>query len=214
MEALRDALPNAIFFTTPLDSRLAHPDEWRWTRNLLVGSPFGLTLREEYQDVPPFRESDQTAFYTATLLAAGNPARAEFLKKQRCVVSRASLRNRPQGGVRFDSSLSNPKTLQPENFDMERWWNPRREILTLAIGLFAMAAIAWSLRVILGHPNPKQKPEATNMPEPVPIELFRSRVGLLVEHVRDPGALFRGFGLGDQLLQRFRRRTIFLERWN
>ena len=109
MEALRDALPNAIFFTNQLDARLAHPDEWRWTRNLLVGSPFGLTLREEYQDVPPFRESDQTAFYTATLLAAGNPARAEFLKKQRCVASRASLRNRPQGGVRFDSSLHESK---------------------------------------------------------------------------------------------------------
>ncbi|HEY2143940.1 MAG TPA: hypothetical protein VGH06_06265, partial [Candidatus Udaeobacter sp.] len=42
MEALRDALPNAIFFTTGLDARLAHPDEWRWTRNLLIGSPFGL----------------------------------------------------------------------------------------------------------------------------------------------------------------------------
>ena len=47
MEALRDSLPNAIFFTTSLDARLAHPDEWRWTRNLLVGSPFGLSLREE-----------------------------------------------------------------------------------------------------------------------------------------------------------------------
>src|SRR5882762_9066974 len=28
-----------------------------------------------------------------------------FSRKQRCVVSRAPLRNRPQGGVRFDSSL-------------------------------------------------------------------------------------------------------------
>jgi len=47
MEALRNSLPNAIFFTTSLDARLAHPDEWRWTRNLLVGSPFGLSLSDK-----------------------------------------------------------------------------------------------------------------------------------------------------------------------
>jgi len=75
MEALRSALPNAIFFTNQLDARLAHPDEWRWTRNLVVGSPFGFDLGKKYQDVPPFAESNQTAFYTATLLAAGNPLR-------------------------------------------------------------------------------------------------------------------------------------------
>ena len=34
-------------------------------------------------------------------------------------------------------------------------------------------------------------------------------VGLVVEHVRDPWALFGGFSLDDQLPQR--RRTIFLE---
>ncbi len=153
MEALRDALPNAIFFTNPLDARLAHPNEWRWTRNLLVASPFGLTLREEYQDVPPFRESDQTAFYTATLLAAGNTARADFLENKD-VLCPVRLYEIGRKGTFDLTPPSTNNTLQPGNFDMERWWNRRRGFLTLAIGLFAMAAIAWAVCVILRHPNP------------------------------------------------------------
>lgn len=159
MEALRDSLPNAIFFTTSLDARLAHPDEWRWTRNLLVASPFGLTQREEYQDVPPFRESDQTAFYTATLLAAGNTARADFLENKG-VLCPVRLYEIGRKGA-FD--LTPPSTsnrLQPGNFDMERWWNLWRGIWTLVIGLFAMAAIAWSVCVIL------KDPQASNGGEP------------------------------------------------
>ena len=153
MEALRDALPNAIFFTNQLDARLAHPDEWRWTRNLLVGSPYGLALREEYQDVPPFRESDQTAFYTATLLAAGHPARADFLSNRNVLRPVRLYEIGRKGAFDLTPRSTNPKTLQPENFDMERWWNPWRRNLTLGIGLFAMAAIAWSIFAILGHPN-------------------------------------------------------------
>ena len=152
MEALRDALPNAIFFTSQLDARLAHPDEWRWTRNLLVGSPFGLTLREQYQDVPPFRESDQTAFYTATLLAAGNSARADFLENKD-VLRPVRLYEIGRKGAFDLTPPSTSKTLQPENFDMERWWNRDRRSLTLAIAFFAIVAIAWSLRMILGEPN-------------------------------------------------------------
>jgi hypothetical protein len=170
MEALRDSLPNAIFFTNQLDARLAHPDEWRWTRNLLVGSPFGLTLREEYQvprcntrvtgktktpiqDVPPFRESDQTAFYTATLLAAGHPARADFLKSRDVLRPVRLYEIGRKGAFDLTPRSTNPKTLQPENFDMERWWKPWRRNFTLLIGFFAMAAMAWSLRVIVGNPN-------------------------------------------------------------
>jgi hypothetical protein len=158
MEALRNALPNAIFFTTPLDARLSHPDEWRWTRNLLVGSPFGLSLREKYQDVPPFRESNQTACYTATLLAADNPARKKFLKNKD-VLHPVRLYEIGRKGA-FDltppSTSTNPRTLQPANFDMKRWWNLRRGIYTLIISLLAMTAIAWSVCVILRHPNPNK----------------------------------------------------------
>ena len=153
MEALRDALPNAIFFTNQLDSRLAHPDEWRWTRNLLVGSPFGLTLRHEYQDVPPFRESDQTAFYTATLLAAGHPARADFLKSQEVLRPVRLYEIGRKAAFDLTPRSTSARTLQPENFDMERWWSPWRRKLTLAIVVFALVAIAWSIFAILGHAN-------------------------------------------------------------
>jgi hypothetical protein len=155
MEALHDALPNAIFFTAPLDARLTHPDEWRWARNLLVGSPFGLSLRERYQDVPPFRESNQTACYTATLLAAGNPAQKKFLRNKD-VLFPVRLYEIGRKGA-FDltppSTFTNPKTLQPANFDMMRWWNLKRGILTLVIVLCAVDAIAWSVFVILKHPK-------------------------------------------------------------
>jgi hypothetical protein len=153
MEALRNALPNAIFFTTPLDARLAHPDEWRWTRNLLVGSPFGLSLGENYQDVPAFRESNQTACYTATLLAAHNPAREEFLKSDSVLRPVRLYEIGRKGAFDLTPRSSNPKTLQPTNLDIQRWLNWRRGILTLVISLFAMAAISWSVGAILGHAN-------------------------------------------------------------
>jgi hypothetical protein len=184
MEALRDALPNAIFFTNQLDARLAHPDEWRWTRNLLVGSPFGLTLREKYQDVPrsntrvtgktkrpiqdvpPFRESNQTAFYTATLLAAGHPARADFLESRDVLHPVRLYEIGRKGAFDLTPRSTNPKTLQPENLDMKRWWNWRRGILTLVIGLFAMIAITWSICAILGQANQNKELERVTLQYP------------------------------------------------
>jgi hypothetical protein len=157
MEALRDALPNAIFFTNPLDARLAHPDEWRWTRNLLVGSPFGLTLRKQYQDVPPFRENDQTAFYTATLLAAGHTARADFLN-DKAVLRPVRLyeigRNRA-----FDLTVvpalqkDDPPTIQPPSPDIQRWWTMQRLLFTGGIIFFIACGLAWALSMVVGHPH-------------------------------------------------------------
>ena len=151
MEALRNSLPNAIFFTTSLDARLAHPDQWRWTRNLLVGSPFGLSLSEQYQDVPPFRESSQTAWYTATLLAAGNPALKKFPKIVDALRPVRLYEIGRKGAFdltpRFTSG--NRKRPQPPNVDMKRWLTLKRGILILCIGLVAVLAIAWSVAVIL-----------------------------------------------------------------
>jgi len=190
MEALRNALPNAIFFTNQLDARLAHPDEWRWTRNLLVGSPFGLTLREEYQDVPrsntrvtgktkrpiqdvpPFRESNQTAFYTATLLAAGHPVRADFLESRDVLRPVRLYEIGRKGAFDLTPPPTNPKTLQPENLDMKRWWSLGRGTSTVVIGLFAIAAIAWSLLLIVGNPNlsrdlkPYRREDLVGLPSP------------------------------------------------
>ena len=72
LQALRSQLPNAIFFTTDLDARLFHPSQYDWSRNLIVGSSFGLTLRPELQGtIPPFRNVYQTSTFLATQLALG-----------------------------------------------------------------------------------------------------------------------------------------------
>ena len=74
LKALRPVLPEAVFFTNNLDARFAHPDEWNETHNLVVVSGFRLSL-EQYENVPgnipPFRDSGQTALFAATLEAIG-----------------------------------------------------------------------------------------------------------------------------------------------
>jgi hypothetical protein len=73
LQAMRDRFPGAVFFTTDLDSRLVYADEYRWTRNLVTASHYGLELYGMLQrDVPPFRSSYQTAAYFATLQAVGH----------------------------------------------------------------------------------------------------------------------------------------------
>ena len=74
LKALRPIFPEAVFFTNNLDARLAHPDEWNETHNLLVVSARGLSLidpDQTIQRVAPFRDSGQTALFEATLEAIG-----------------------------------------------------------------------------------------------------------------------------------------------
>ena len=74
LRALRDRLHGPIFFTTGLDAHYELPSEWPWTHNLVIASAFGLRLHRYYQQsVPPFRDSDQTAVFHATLCAV-NPS--------------------------------------------------------------------------------------------------------------------------------------------
>lgn len=68
IRALRPYFPHAIFFTVDLDARHLHPSEYKWTRNMVIASPFGLQLEGGLQrDVPPFRSSYQTSVYFAAL---------------------------------------------------------------------------------------------------------------------------------------------------
>ncbi|MFO1206621.1 MAG: hypothetical protein U1E63_12965 [Burkholderiales bacterium] len=71
LQAVRNAMPEVLAFTTDLDTELIHPAEVKLaTRNLVVASPFGLSLRDELQaGHPPFRDSYETATYYATLVA-------------------------------------------------------------------------------------------------------------------------------------------------
>ncbi|HMU64525.1 MAG TPA: hypothetical protein PKD35_07545 [Nitrosomonas sp.] len=70
LRALNSAFYNKLFFTTDLDARFLHSEEKKWTRNLIVASNFGFTLRPELQlAAPPFRDGYQTSLYFSTLLA-------------------------------------------------------------------------------------------------------------------------------------------------
>ncbi len=70
LRALRPRFPEAIFFTTDLDARLLAPEEWATTRNLVVVSGYGLRLNGWLQwDIPPFRDTYQTAYFASTLAA-------------------------------------------------------------------------------------------------------------------------------------------------
>src|SRR5262249_28304329 len=74
LQALRARFPGMLFFTTGLEARLMNPKERDWARNLIVASSYGLGLHPDLQqDVPPFRDSSQTALFAATL-AALNPS--------------------------------------------------------------------------------------------------------------------------------------------
>lgn len=74
LQAVKAALPRAVFFTTDLDRRLISPTKDLSTANLIVASGLGLTLQQPLQrDIPPFRGSYQTAAFLATLMAACTP---------------------------------------------------------------------------------------------------------------------------------------------
>jgi hypothetical protein len=75
LQALRPDFPEAQFFTNDLDALLLPQRKTRQTRDLLVASSFGLTMRKELQnDIPPFRNTYQTSAFFATELALRNVA--------------------------------------------------------------------------------------------------------------------------------------------
>jgi hypothetical protein len=70
--ALRERVPEAVFFTTDLDARLWHPRELEWSRNLIAISGYGLQLAPELQQgIAPFRDASSSATYAAALHALG-----------------------------------------------------------------------------------------------------------------------------------------------
>jgi hypothetical protein len=79
LRALRPQFPGVVFFTTDLDVRLLQPGNYGDTRNLLIASHFGLSLRDDLQGrIAPFRSSYDTASYLGCLRAVGYlPAREQ-----------------------------------------------------------------------------------------------------------------------------------------
>ncbi|EJN38456.1 hypothetical protein PMI38_02080 [Pseudomonas sp. GM84] len=70
LQALKNRMPNKLFFSTDLDARMLQRGQAQVTRNLVLASPYGLTLtRALQQEMPPFRDSLQSAVFVSVLAA-------------------------------------------------------------------------------------------------------------------------------------------------
>lgn len=91
MQALRQAFPDDILFTTDVDSRLVHPAVTRYTRNLIVASSLPLTLEDTLRcGVPPFRDGLQTATFLAARYAVVAPGEVDEGRGRDCTRVAAS----------------------------------------------------------------------------------------------------------------------------
>ena len=99
LQALKPNFSDALFFTTDADARVLHPAEADWARGLLVISGYGLSLDRQrlaalpciatgdfdtQRDLPPFRDSYQTAVFLAAQLALAVDA-CESKTETQCV---------------------------------------------------------------------------------------------------------------------------------
>ena len=74
IQGLRPLMSEAIFFTNDLDAYFGHPRTAKYTRNLVVASPYALSPTHEFGNEPghhvaPFRNQYQTATYEAVVRA-------------------------------------------------------------------------------------------------------------------------------------------------
>lgn len=156
VQALRDRFPEAVFFTTDLDARLTHPGELRWTRAMVVASSFGLQLRDELQgDIPPFRDTYQTAYFLATQVAMGSLDRKQFAdleprvfeigRKRACDLTPARKLSEEEKAERKKFR----KSVHPEPLWRRAWPLPqslfRRFVARPVCALLALVCVAFAL---------------------------------------------------------------------
>jgi len=109
LQALRQRLPDAVFFTSELDARYWDPKELRWSRNLVVVSGYGLQLSNHLQaGSAPFRESAQCAHFMATLCALRDQ---RLLSLDRVPPRRFEIGRHDQMGDALSPSHSRPRIL-------------------------------------------------------------------------------------------------------
>ncbi len=120
LRALRPRLPRTQFFTNNLDAWFWQRDEMRTTRNLIVGSPYGITLADKYQmGKLPFRDSYQTSVYAATLAATGVVPPSEFTRLR----STAAVRRYEIGRSEpHDLSLASAQIRLHPQAESHTWW--------------------------------------------------------------------------------------------
>jgi hypothetical protein len=149
LQALRNEFPDAIFFSTDLDARFLHPSQRSWTRNLIIASPFGLRLDDsEQRDIPPFRDSYQSAVYHAlitSLTIKSDTARQEPIP-QGCLEPKC-VRLFEVGRTQFvNLSLGFPAPHPKEGEHLGRGpLNPATILGKTFLGIFLACVLMWTL---------------------------------------------------------------------
>ncbi len=149
LRALRPRFPGVIFFTDNLDAWLWQKDELRTTRNLIIASPYALTLGQELQmGKPPFRDSYQTSAYATTLTALGAIKPTMFEKIHQRNVRRYEIGK--QGPIDLSPTpLKSWKKVYPENPQSFFWWSPGKfRFATGLILLLLFTAWIWRLTAV------------------------------------------------------------------
>ena len=115
LEALRIYFPHKLFFTTDLDAAYYHPSKWHQTHNLLVASAFDLKLRPELQgQIPPFRDSYQTALFSATQIMVNDIEIAEPNQKMLAMTDFQTRLIKTPPPLLFEIGRHSPIRLKPK----------------------------------------------------------------------------------------------------
>lgn len=119
LQALKSRMPNKVFFSTNLDARLLQRGQAETVRNLVLAAPYGLALaRELQQDVPPFRDSLQSAVFVAVQVAQ---ASGSFDEKQEVNFNEKLSPGIYEVGIRGFISLKSSHANVCEALEREPW---------------------------------------------------------------------------------------------
>ena len=135
LRALRPEFPDAVFFTNNYDAHFERRDDWEDAHNLVLGSPFGSTLPEQYiqQQIAPFRDNNQTSMYVATLVATGRMTKkdAESLIEQPRIfeISRAGAYDLTGPGYIFRENVAELFTLNKSRTWFIDWLSTPQNLL-------------------------------------------------------------------------------------
>jgi len=163
LEAMRGAIPDAIFFTTDLDAAMLHPADNRYTRNLLVASGYGLNLAAPVQgDAPPFRDSYQTAAYATTRAVLAEMAGASVInpawrQARLFEVGRSRfipLNATPGGCTDFPGHCTNPQATHSRELPL---WRLGWVLVTLTSSVLLLALLYPDLRRALRQPRRRRR---------------------------------------------------------
>lgn len=193
LRALRPQLPGTLWLTTDLDAQMLHPDEFAWTRNLIVASSTGMQLRDELNvSVPPFRDNYQSSAYVATRLALDHG----WLNDAALASVACTLPMLYEIGRRRPVALSVPPEVEKmpatyesdeaaaRRIDEEQEWNEFRKVQRAA----NVSA--------LGQPSLKADPTVVAVATVLAIALLL----VVAYHQSRPNASRRAVGLGAVLL--------------